>query len=179
MGQSQLVCNFRNNSDDDRRGFRLPCDLSPEQMSILVKPGKFSDRAVISVAGNLLGVGQFSILQLQVCEGDGNDMGDRILAIDAVQGTIPLTTSPCDCIFLAFCSYQFDLLNRNGKFAARKALCNSLKDFPSSLISFSRPRKSYIVEVLQLWGYFITTELLYLGWQFILKMLCNAPKLLN
>jgi len=119
MGDFQLITDIENkpgHTEKGSRGLRLPDDFSPEHLSILSETcgGKSKDRAVISLAGVRHGTAHHSIVQLQVCEGDGNDTVDRILAYNVAKGAIPVGSSPSDHVFLASCSFQFDLIGVQG-----------------------------------------------------------------
>ena len=119
MGDFQLIGDAASNlrfTDKENKGMRLPKGFIPETMSILVQEADTqNDRAVLSIAGTLHGNPHHSIVQLQVNEGDDNARIRRILSHQALFGTIPQVSSCTDHIFLASCSYNFDLKAANGE----------------------------------------------------------------
>lgn len=80
----------------------------PEDLSILTENGG-GKHSVVSIVGTKNGSTVCSIIQMQVKIGDGNDPTDRILAFSTAYVNLPNEITLHDHIFLAGCSYQYDL----------------------------------------------------------------------
>lgn len=120
MGKFQLIDDIENNlrhTNKGNRGLCLPQDFISGNISILIQEsGARNDHAVISIAGTMYGAPYHSIIRLQVSEGDGNNQLDRVLAHRVAAGAIPVVTSRTDYVFLASCSYHFDLKDANSEY---------------------------------------------------------------
>ncbi len=126
MGKFQLIHGL-NNDLAGSKGLLLPKDFEPSHLSMLTEES--GARSVVSVTGTIRGVPHHTIIRLQVDEGNIDRNADRIIAHQVVTGSIPLVSSPTDCVFLASCSYNFSLKGAIGKtaiFCMIYSICTSM-----------------------------------------------------
>ena len=121
MGTSQLLVGL-DNADDinegNRKGIRLPDNFTPHHISILVKPKNFNieERAVLMLVGDRRSVTYQTLIRLQVsCAVEHHEKVDKIIAHLASEGTLSPISHNCSQVFLANCTFKFNLYDQQGK----------------------------------------------------------------